>query len=173
MLRRDAAVRLAGADARPKHLHPRGAAWIEVEGKRVGALGPLHPSVLDAFDLDDGAVVVEVDLRALEELGARPATFSPLPRFPASTRDLAVVVEDRIPAGDVERAVREVAGDLAEHVALFDRFTGGSVPAGHTSLALHVVYRAADRTLTDAEVDQRHAQVVAEVGKRFGARLRS
>jgi len=173
MLRRDASVRLVGADARPKHLHPRGAAWIEVDGERVGALGPLHPSVLDAFDLDDGAVLVELDLRALEEVGVRPATFSPLPRFPASTRDLAVVVEDRIPAGDVELAVREVAGDLAEHVALFDRFTGGSVPAGHTSLALHVVYRAPDRTLTDAEVDQRHAQVVAEVGKRFGARLRA
>jgi phenylalanyl-tRNA synthetase beta chain len=173
MLRRGASVRIAEADARPKHLHPRGAAWIEVDGVRVGSLGPLHPSVLDAFDLDDAAVVVEVDLRALEEVGARPATFSPLPRFPASTRDLAVVVEDRVPAGDVERAVREVAGDLAEHVALFDRFTGGSVPAGHTSLALHVVYRAPDRTLTDAEVDQRHGQVVAEVGKRFGARLRS
>lgn len=173
MLRRGAAIRLAGADARPKHLHPRGAAWIEVDGERVGSLGPLHPSVLDAFDLDEGAVVVEVDLAALERLGARPATFSPLPRFPASTRDLAVVVEDRVAAGDVERAVREAAGDLAEHVALFDRFTGGSVPAGHTSLALHVVYRAPDRTLTDAEVDQRHAQVVVEVGKRFGARLRS
>ncbi|HEX8791699.1 MAG TPA: phenylalanine--tRNA ligase subunit beta [Polyangiaceae bacterium] len=173
MLRRDAAVQLAAADARPKHLHPRGASWIEVAGQRVGSLGPLHPAVLDAFDLDDGAVVVEVDLRALDEMGARPATFSPLPRFPASTRDMAVVVEDRVPAGEVERAVREAAGDLAEHVALFDRFTGGSVPAGHTSLALHVVYRAPDRTLTDAEVDQRHGQVVAEVGKRFGARLRT
>ena len=175
MLRRGASVRIAGADARPKHLHPRGAAWIEVDGQRVGSLGPLHPSVLDAFDLDDGGnvITVEVDLRALEAVGARPAAFSPLPRFPASTRDLAVVVEDRVPAGDVELAVREAAGDLAEHVALFDRFTGGSVPPGHTSLALHVVYRAPDRTLTDAEVDQRHAQVVAEVGKRFGARLRS
>lgn len=173
MLARSGSVRLAGVDDRPKHLHPRGASWIEVDGQRVGSLGPLHPAVLDAFDLDDGAVVVQVDLRALDEAGVRPATFSPLPRFPASTRDLAVVVDDRVQAGDVERAVRDVAGDLAEYVALFDRFTGGSVPAGHTSLALHVVYRAADRTLTDAEVDQRHAQVVAEVGKRFGARLRS
>jgi len=73
----------------------------------------------------------------------------------------------------VELAVREAAGDLGERVALFDRFVGGSVPAGHTSLALHVVYRAADRTLTDVEVDQRHAHVVAEVQRRFGAQLRS
>jgi phenylalanyl-tRNA synthetase beta chain len=58
-------------------------------------------------------------------------------------------------------------------VALFDRFVGGSVPAGHSSLALHVVYRAPDRTLTDPQVDDRHTAVVAAVEKRFGATLRS
>jgi phenylalanyl-tRNA synthetase beta chain len=175
LLRREADVRLAPEKDRPAHLHPRGAAWIEVAGKRVGSLGPLHPDVLDAFDLADAGsiVVVEVDLAALAAIGVAPVRFVPLPRFPASTRDLAVVVADAVPAGDVERAVREAAGDLAEEVSLFDRFVGGSVPAGHASLALHVVYRAADRTLTDAEVDQRHAQVVAEVGKRFGAQLRA
>ena len=56
---------------------------------------------------------------------------------------------------------------------LFDRFVGGAIPKDHASLALHVVYRAADRTLTDAEVDAQHAKVVAEVGKRFGATLRA
>jgi phenylalanyl-tRNA synthetase beta chain len=173
LLRRPASVRLASADERPKHLHPRGAAWIDVEARRVGSLGPLHPDVLDAFDLGEGAVVVELDLAALDAIGVAPPRFSPLPRFPASTRDLAVVVRDGIPAGDVEHAVREVAGDMAEGVTIFDRFVGGSVPAGHTSLALHVVYRALDRTLTDVEVDQRHAQVVAEVQKRFGAQLRA
>jgi phenylalanyl-tRNA synthetase beta chain len=175
LFRREATVRLAAQDNRPPHLHPRGAAWIEVDGKRVGSLGPVHPDVLEAFELPaaDPAVVVEVDLAALAALGPLPVRFTPLPRFPASTRDLAVVVADAVPAGEVERAVREAAGDLAEEVALFDRFAGGAVPAGHASLALHVVYRAPDRTLTDAEVDQRHARVVAEVEKRFGAQLRA
>jgi phenylalanyl-tRNA synthetase beta chain len=173
MLRRDAIVRLASADDRPRHLHPRGAAWIEVDGARVGSLGPLHPDAAEAFDLEGAAVVVEVDLQALDAVGPRALRFSPLPRFPASTRDISVVVPATVAGGEVERAVRDVAGDLAEHVALFDRFVGASVPAGHVSLALHVVYRAADRTLTDAEVDQRHAQVQAEVQKRFGAQLRA
>jgi phenylalanyl-tRNA synthetase beta chain len=62
---------------------------------------------------------------------------------------------------------------MAERVELFDRFVGGNVPPGHASLGLRVVYRAADRTLTDAEVDARHAQVVAAVRTRFGATLRS
>jgi phenylalanyl-tRNA synthetase beta chain len=173
LLRRQADVRLAAADERPKHLHPRGAAWVDVDGKRVASLGPLHPEVLEAFDLDEGAVVVEVDLQALESVGVRPRRFVAIPRFPASTRDLAVIVKVDVAAGDVERAVRAAGGELAEQVMLFDRFVGGNVPAGHASLALHVVYRAADRTLTDAEVDQRHAQVVADVQKRFGAQLRA
>jgi phenylalanyl-tRNA synthetase beta chain len=69
--------------------------------------------------------------------------------------------------------VRGAAGDLAAEVTLFDRFVGGNIPAGHASLALRVVYRAPDRTLTEAEVDQRHAQVVADVEKRFDAQLRA
>jgi phenylalanyl-tRNA synthetase beta chain len=173
LLRRPVAVRGASGDERPRHLHPRGAALLEVEGKRVGSLGPLHPDVLDAFDLDDGALVVEVDLAALESIGPRQTQFALLPRFPSSTRDIAVIVRDDVAAGEVERAVRDAAAGLAESVSLFDRFVGGAVPAGHASLALHVVYRAADRTLTDTEVDQRHGQVETEVKKRFGAQLRA
>jgi phenylalanyl-tRNA synthetase beta chain len=173
LFRRQASVRLATAD-RPAHLHPRGAAGIEVDGKRVGSLGPVHPDVLEAFELPAGdpAVVVEVDLATLATLGPLPVRFTPLPRFPASTRDLAFLVADGVPAGEIEGAVRELAGDLAEEVTLFDRYVGGSVPAGRANVAIHVVYRAADRTLTDAEVDQRHARVIAEVEKRFGAQLR-
>lgn len=173
LLHKTPAVRLLRGADRPAHLHPRGAASIEVDARRVGVLGPVHPDVLQAFDLDDGALVVEIDLQALEATGVQPARFAAIPRFPASTRDLAVVVKDGVAAGDVEHAVREAGGDLAERVALFDRFVGGNVPPGHASLALHVVYRAADRTLTDVEVDQRHAHVVAEVQRRFGAQLRT
>ncbi len=173
MLRKTPAVRLLQGGDRPAHLHPRGAASIEVDGRRVGVLGPVHPDVLQAFDLEEDALVVEIDVQTLDVTGGQPPRFTAIPRFPASTRDLAVVVKDGVPAGDVEHAVREAGGDLAERVALFDRFVGGNVPPGHTSLALHVVYRAADRTLTDVEVDQRHAHVVAEVERRFAAALRS
>ena len=91
-------------------------------------------------------------------------------------RDLALVVSDDVPAGEVLAAIRSTAGALAEHVELFDRFVGdarGSIPKDHASLAVRVVYRAADRTLTDAEVDERHAQVVSEMQRRFSAHLRT
>jgi phenylalanyl-tRNA synthetase beta chain len=103
---------------------------------------------------------------------ALPA-FAPIPRFPASTRDVALVVKDGIAAGEVEAAVRAAAGPLAEAVRLFDRFVGGQVPAGHSSLAFRVVYRSPERTLTDAEVDAAHANVVATASARFGATLRA
>ena len=127
---------------------------------------------LDAFEIGEDAVVRRARPRGAAGARAsrRPGSL-PLPRFPASARDLAVVVRDDVAAGDVEHAARDAAGDLAEEVSLFDRFVGGNVPAGHASLALHVVYRAPDRTLTDAEVDARHAQVRRRARKTFRREL--
>lgn len=154
----------------PPYLHPRGAGRIEVGGKVVGFVGPLHPDVLERFELD-AAVLLEIDLPALQT--TREVRFTPLPRFPSSIRDVALVVSDDILAGEVETAVREAAGVLAEDVRLFDRFVGASLPKDHASLAFRIVYRAEDRTLTDAEVDVAHGRVLAVVEKRFGATLRS
>lgn len=156
----------------PAHLHPRGAAFVAVSGERVGAFGPAHPDVVESLELDGELFVFEMDLDRFAG-GAAPPTFTPIPRFPSSTRDIALVVKDGIPAGSVEAVIRAAAGPLAEEVRLFDRFVGGQVPAGCSSLAFHVVYRAADRTLTDAEVDAAHANVVATASKEFDAKLRA
>jgi phenylalanyl-tRNA synthetase beta chain len=146
---------------------------VTADGVVVARLGPLHPDVLERFDLGAGAIVIEVDLAALAGRVEPARRYAPIPRFPASTRDLALVVHDDTSAGDVLAAVRDAAGSLAADVTLFDRFVGGAIPEGHRSLAFHVVYRADDRTLTDAEVDEQHAKAVAEVGRRFGATLRA
>jgi phenylalanyl-tRNA synthetase beta chain len=136
-------------------------------------LGPLHPDVADALDLRGALLVVELDLAALDALGRATPKFTPIPKFPASTRDASFVVHDDVPAGEVERAVREAAGELAERVSLLDRFVGGTVPESHASLTFHIVYRAKDRTLTDDDVQKHHDNAVKEVGKRFGATLRA
>jgi phenylalanyl-tRNA synthetase beta chain len=156
----------------PAHLHPRGAAFVHVAGEQVGSFGPLHPDVVDALELDGEVLVFEMELDPFAA-GAAVPTFAAIPRFPASARDVALVVKDGIPAGEVEAAVRAAAGPLGEAVRLFDRFVGGQVPAGHASLAFRVVYRSPDRTLTDAEVDAAHANVVATASAKFGATLRS
>ena len=166
----------AFAGDRPMHLHPRGAAEVSVEGHVVGRFGLLHPDVRGALALEiaGDVLVVELDLAAIDRDVGRAATvYRPIPRFPASARDLAVVVKDDVAAGDIESAVRGAAGELAEDVRLFDRFMGGAIPPEHTSLAFHVIYRRPDRTLTDAEVDAQHAKVVSAVTVRFGATLRA
>ena len=155
----------------PPHLHPRGAAFLHAGGRRIGSFGPLHPDAVEALGLDGDVYVVELDLEPFVAGPALPQ-YAAIPRFPASTRDSAFVVKDTTIAGEVESAVRSVAGPLAADVTLFDRFVGGPVPAGCASLGFHVVYRAPDRTLTDAEVDAAHANVEKEVRERFGATLR-
>jgi phenylalanyl-tRNA synthetase beta chain len=96
----------------------------------------------------------------------------PLPRFPAATRDLAVVVAEALPVGEVGAVLKEVAGELAQSVRLFDIYRGAPVPAGHKSLAFHVVYRDPTATLTDKLVDEAHARATTAAQERLGALVR-
>ncbi len=153
------------------HLHPRGSAAIYVHDTLVGRVGPLHPDVLEAFDLGTDVMVVELDVMPLAR--AQAVRCVPLPRFPRNTRDIALVVSDDVPAGLVLSGVKKAAGDLCEEVSLFDRFTGDSIPKDHASLAFRVVYRSKDKTLTDAEVDAVHTRVISEVNAAYGAKLRA
>lgn len=151
----------------PAHLHPRGAAWISLDGTRIGALGPLHPDVVDALDLGGPAQVVELDLAAIEPLGRPTPQYRTIPRLPATSRDVALVAPESVSAASVESAIRAAGGELCESVELFDVFAGGAIAEGSRSLAFHVVYRDpktitdpdAARTLTDEEVDRQHERV--------------
>ena len=180
LLKRSAHVVPLPGDARPAHLHPRGAGGVLVGDVRIGTFGPLHPDVVDALDLDGSALVVEIDLEAAESLGAAVPQARPIPRLPAVTRDVALVVADAVPAGEVLGILREAAGDLCAGVEVFDVFRGGAIPGGHRSLAFRLVYRdprdlagGEAKTLTDAEVDKRHEAAVAKANERLGAVLRS
>jgi phenylalanyl-tRNA synthetase beta chain len=133
----------------------------------------LHPDVAEAYELVGPVVVVTLDLQALARTEVLTRTYVPIPRFPASSRDLAVVVREGLAAGEVLRVLGERAGALAESVELFDRYAGKGVPEGHVSLGFRIVYRKADGTLTDAEVDGLHGRVVEEVTSRFGATVRA
>ena len=169
------------ADRRLPYLHPRGAADLLAGTTHVGTYGPLHPDVVDALDLGGPAFVIELDLRALERASRGVPRFAPIPVLPATTRDLSLVVHERVAAGEVMSAIRDAAGALCEGVEVFDVFRGGSLAADHKALAFHVVYRdpraATDpdnaKTLTDEEVDAKNQAVLASVSQRFGAVLRT
>lgn len=179
----EASIEAYAPDARPARLHPRAAARVLVGGREAGSFGLLHPSVTDALELGGAGplAVVELDLGVLAALGERVPSARPVPRLPPVTRDLSLYVRDGVPAGEVQAAVREAAGELCAGVEIFDLFRGAAVPEGHHSLTFHVIYRdpaaaagrPEGRTLTDAEVDARHRAVNEALRSRFGATTRS
>jgi phenylalanyl-tRNA synthetase beta chain len=178
---REARVVAHEAATRPAHLHPRAAARLLVGEQEVGSFGLLHPDVLDRLELTGPIPVIELDVAALDALGVVTPKARPIPKMPPVTRDLALEVAEEVAAGEVERLIREVAGDLCERVELFDVYRGANLAAGKRSLAFHVIYRDPQdragaegaRTLTDAEVDARQKQVEALVNERLGATLRA
>jgi phenylalanyl-tRNA synthetase beta chain len=155
-------------------LHPRRLARVVLAGVPVGLLGEIHPDVVEAFELHAQPFYAQLDVAQLMAAKMKLAalTVRELPRFPATTRDVAVVVEEALAAGDVARALAAVTPELTESVRLFDIYRGTPVPEGHKSLAFHVVYRDPSTTLTDKRVDDVHARVTAAAEKQFAAALR-
>lgn len=153
-------------------LHPGRSAEVLLDGRVVGYLGELHPDLAEAWDLAERVSLFEVDVTALIEADRRPARYRSLPRYPAVQRDVAFVLPQEVPAARAEEVIRAHAGPWLEDLTLFDVYQGDPIPAGQRSLAYALRYRAADRTLTDAEVDQVHAGVRDALARELGAHLR-
>ena len=171
-------VKIEAADDLPWFIRGRAARIVVAasgEGGTVGSVGELRADVAAARGLAHGAVVVAGEI-AVDALAAFAATgrttVSPVPRHPSIVRDLAIVVSERLPAADVRATIRRHAPATLAAVREFDRYQGSHVPAGHVSLAIHLTFRDADRTLTDAEVQQAVDAIVAALGREHGATLR-
>lgn len=161
--------------AQPTNFHPGRTAEIvlHIDGKEqvIGLIGQLHPELQRASDLAD-TFVVEFDLAPLYELASDEIAYQALPRYPAITRDIAVIVDKAITAGQLLATIKATAGELLEHVQVFDVYTGERLGADKKSVAISLIYRHADRTLTDEEVTALHEQVVQALEQSFAAELR-
>ena len=147
---------------------------VLVEGHEVGFLGEVHPQVRSAFDLPPGPVcLAEFDLDALLACVRLTYRVAAVPRFPPALQDIALVVNEEVSAADLTAVVRSAGGPLLADVRLFDVYRGPQLPSGQKSLAFSLVFQAADRTLTDAEVEAEKHRIVEAVARRLGARLRS
>jgi phenylalanyl-tRNA synthetase beta chain len=156
------------------YLHPKRAAALHLGGEPVGAVGMLHPDVSDAFSLTGAVAYAELDLARLSAAVSKAGTplAVALPAFPASSRDVALLVDAATVAEDVRRALAGGASDLAESVELFDLYEGGQLPAGKKSLAFRITYRDPAGTLTDDRVDAAHQVLADQVAAQFGAQRR-
>jgi len=161
-------IELTADDHRP--WHPGRCARLTVDGRTVGHAGELHPAVLERAHLPKRMCAVEIDIDALPLDVVLPAPSVSV--FPAVLQDVNVVVARDVPAAEVEKALREGAGELLEEISLFDVFTGEQVGEGNKSLTFSLRFRAADRTLTEDEANAAKLAAVDAAAERVGARLR-
>ena len=153
----------------PPFVHPGRSAGVVVQGRYIGWVGELHPSVAREWDLDGSVAGFEIDFDALAELAPGPAYYADVTTYPAVLQDIAVVLPDDVSAARAEAAVRTGGGELLSSVAVFDVYTGEQVGEGKRSLALRLEFRAPDRTLTDDEVNERRAAIERELAEIEGS----
>lgn len=164
--------------AEVEHLHPHACAEVVLEGAPVGYLGQLHPQFLAGVDDLSGPVFVgEIDLQPLLAADTRQVEHRPLPRYPKTTRDVALLVDRDVDAAKIRAYLRDHAGgslgqEIVENVNIFDVYRGDSLPPGKLSLAFAIDYRAADRTLTDEEVSPVFEALLGQLCQQFGAEIR-
>ncbi len=158
----------------PAFMHPKRSAVVSLAGTPIGFVGEVHPGVGDALEFHGRAVYAEIDVARLHAVSAELGTPQghALPKFPAVSRDIAMLVREDFSAGEIATALSEASGGLAESVRLFDLYRGDQIPVGHRSLAFRVTYRDSEGTLTDKRVDKAHAKVAAVVRDRFQATIR-
>ena len=161
--------------AQPTNFHPGRSAEVVItingEEKVIGLIGQLHPELQRTADLAD-TFVVELDLTPLYELASDEIGYQALPRYPAITRDIAVIVDKAVMAGQLISSIKATAGELLEAVNVFDVYTGERLGENKKSVAISLIYRHAERTLTDEEITALHEQVVHVLEQSFAAELR-
>jgi len=152
--------------------HPGRCADIYAGDKFLGTLGQVHPDVCENYGVEIPVYAAEIEFSEIEKFAQLEQIFKPLPKFPAMTRDFAMVVTEDVKVGDLEKDIKNNAGDLLEDAKLFDVYRGSQMAAGTKSVAFSLVYRAPDRTLTDKEVNDINTKVLVSLKDKYNAVLR-
>jgi len=153
--------------------HPGRCAAMSVGQTTIGVMGQVHPRVQANFGVDRPVFAAEMDFAAL--LGALNGekTYEPLPKFPAVTRDLALLCDEDIPVLHLERCIAESVGSVLENLSLFDIYRGNQIPAGKKSVAFSLILRDKVKTLKDEEADEAIRRALHALEERFGAVIRA
>ncbi len=156
----------------PAGMHPTRSATLSIGRDVVGAVGEIHPDVLDAFGVTERIGWLELDLTRLLANEPKIVQWKATSRYPSTDFDLAFVVADTTPAEKIDKSIRQAGGALLVDLALFDSYRGVGVPDGSRSLAYRLRLQASDRTLTDAETADVRTKVIAAATK-LGAQIRA
>ncbi len=152
--------------------HPGRCASISIDGVEVGVMGQVHPLVARNYGIDTEIYCAELNFTKLLGLRLPDATYTPLPKYPTVSRDLALICDEAITVSQVEEVISASAGKLLRKIQLFDIYRGVGVPAGKKSMAFSLELRADDRTLTDSDSESVIAKVLDALKKKLDASLR-
>ncbi len=152
--------------------HPGKTAALKLRNKISGVLGEIHPDVSENYGIDTRCFVAELNLDILMECAKIDKKHKALPKFPAVTRDIAVLVDDRVLVQEIEDTIKKQGGGILESAKLFDVYKGSQIPEGKKSIAYAITYRHADKTLTDTEVNKVHDKILRSLEHKLGAELR-
>ena len=152
--------------------HPGRCARVSVGGVDLGCFGQIHPLVARSYGIDGEIFAAELNFTALLSLQLPEKTYTPLPKYPAVTRDIAVVCGDSVTVAALSDCIRAAGGKLLRSVELFDIYRGKGIASGSKSAAFRLTLRADDRTLTDADSDGVVSAVLATLEKELNAKLR-
>lgn len=152
--------------------HPGKTAALYIKNELVGVLGEIHPDVSETYGVEERCYIAELNLDVLFKYSDTEKKYIPLPKFPAVTRDLAVLVDEEILVQDIEEIIKKQGGKILESVKLFDVYQGKQIPEGKKSIAYALIYRGENKTLTDNEVNKVHDKIVKTLEFKLGAELR-
>ena len=152
-------------------LHPGQSARIYKNEQAIGWIGALHPRLNKPLEINCRVYVFELALSAV--LAAKVPSFTPLSRFPALRRDLALVVDDKTTAGEIEHCLNSIESDILVSIQLFDVYSGAGVEVGKKSIAVAFQLQHVERTLTDEDVDAVMNTVTQKLEQHVGATIRS
>ena len=164
-------VSFIACNADPSY-HPGRCAGVYAGEKLLGVIGQIHPAVAANYDVDCELYCAELSFDALLEAQGPGAEYSPLPRFPAVSRDIAVVCREEVTVGALEACIRKAGGKLLRGVELFDIYRGQGVAQGSKSAAFSLTLRSDERSITAAEADEEIQDVLTALEKELGATLR-
>ncbi len=151
--------------------HPGRCAVITIDDKEIALFGELHPQTLENYGLGCRAYAAKVNLPELMELCCDQKTYKPLPKFPATTRDLSLICDEELPAAVIERTIKKAAGSLLEKITLFDIYRGEQIEKGKKSISYSLTLRSYESTLNDEQADKTMEKVLKAL-KEQGAELR-
>lgn len=160
------------AESENPSYHPGRCATVKSGDVTLGVLGEIHPLVAVNYDVDTDLYCAELSFDGLFQKQGETSEYTPLPKFPAVSRDIAVIVRQDITVSMLESCIRSFAKGLLREVSLFDIYTGSPLPEGMKSVAFNLILRADDRSLTAQEADEEVSSILEGLSEQFGATLR-